>query len=39
MKGINTVGQAAGNVANIAKGNGTGSDCGTKDFFKRMIKF
>ena len=38
MKGINTVGQAAGNVANIAKG-GTGSDCGTKDFFKRMIKF
>lgn len=38
MKGINTVGQAAGNVANIAKG-GTGSDAGTKDFFKRMIKF
>ena len=38
MKGINTVGQAAGNVANIVKG-GTGSDCGTKDFFKRMIKF
>lgn len=38
MKGINTVGQAAGNVANIAK-SGTGSDCGTKDFFKRMIKF
>lgn len=38
MKGINTVGQAAGNVANVVKG-GTGSDCGTKDFFKRMIKF
>lgn len=38
MKGINTVGQAAGNVANAVKG-GTGSDCGTKDFFKRMIKF
>ena len=35
MKGINTVGQAAGNVV---KG-GTGSDCGTKDFFKRMCKF
>ena len=39
MKGINTVGQAAGNVANVVKPNGTGSDCGTKDFFKRMIKF
>lgn len=41
LKGINTVGQAAGNVANIAKGGtgGTGSDRGTKDFFKRMIKF
>lgn len=38
MKGINTVGQAAGNVANVVKG-GTGSDCGTKEFFKRMIKF
>lgn len=38
MKGINTVGQAAGNVANIAKG-GTGSDCGTKEFFKRIVKF
>ena len=38
MKVINTVGQAAGNVANAVKG-GTGSDCGTKDFFKRMIKF
>lgn len=38
MKGINTVGQAAGNVANVVKG-GTGSDAGTKDFFKRMIKF
>lgn len=39
MKGISTVGQTAGNVANIVKPNGTGSDCGTKDFFKRMIKF
>lgn len=38
LKSISTVGQAAGNVANIAKG-GTGSDCGTKDFFKRIIKF
>lgn len=38
MKGINAVGQAAGNVANVVK-SGTGSDCGTKDFFKRMIKF
>ncbi len=38
MKGINTVGQAAGNAINAVKG-GTGSDCGTKDFFKRMIKF
>lgn len=38
MKVINTVGQAAGNVANVVKG-GTGSDAGTKDFFKRMIKF
>lgn len=38
MKGLNTVGQAVGNVANVVKG-GTGSDCGTKDFFKRMVKF
>ena len=38
MKGINTVGQTAGNIVNTVKG-GTGSDCGTKDFFKRMIKF
>ena len=38
MKCFTTVGQAAGNVANVVKG-GTGSDCGTKDFFKRMIKF
>lgn len=32
---------AAANVVNSIKGNGngTGSDCGTKDFFKRMIKF
>ena len=39
LKGINTVGQAAGNIATVVKPNGTGSDCGTKDFFKRMIKF
>lgn len=39
MKGINTVGQAAGNVANVVKPNGTGSDSGTKEFFKRMCKF
>lgn len=39
MKGFNTVGQTAGNIANIVKPNGTGSDCGTKDFFKRMCKF
>ena len=38
MKFISTVVQAAGNAANVVKG-GTGSDCGTKDFFKRMIKF
>lgn len=38
MKGINTVGQAAGNVANTVKG-GTGSDCSTKDFFKRIVSF
>lgn len=37
MKGINTVGQAAGNVANSIKG--TGSDSDTKEFFKRMIRF
>lgn len=39
MKGFSTVGQTAGNIANIVKPNGTGSDCGTKDFFKRMCKF
>lgn len=37
MKGFSTVGQTAGNVANVVKP--TGSDAGTKDFFKRMIKF
>lgn len=41
-KGIETGIQAlnaGANVMNSVKGNGTGSDCGTKDFFKRMIKF
>ena len=37
MKGFTTVGQTAGNVANVVKP--TGSDAGTKDFFKRMVKF
>lgn len=42
MKGISTVGQTAGNIANVVKSNGTGltsSDCGTKDFFKRIVSF
>ena len=41
IKGINTgvnVANAGANVINSVK-TGTGSDCGTKDFFKRMIKF
>lgn len=40
-KGVNTIVNAANagaNVMNSIKG-GTGSDCGTKEFFKRMIKF
>ena len=48
LKGINAgvnVVNAGANLVNSAKpsvnvnANGTGSDCGTKDFFKRMIKF
>ncbi len=39
VKGFSTVGQVAGNVANVVKPKETGSDCGTKDFFKRMCKF
>ena len=47
MKGINTgvnVVNAGANLINSSKpgvnvNNNTGSDCGTKDFFKRMIKF
>ena len=48
LKGINAgvnVVNAGANLVNSTKpsvnvnGNGTGSDCGTKDFFKRMIKF
>ena len=46
LKGINAgvnVVNAGANLVNSAKPNvnvnGTGSDCGTKDFFKRMIKF
>ena len=47
MKGINTgvnVVNAGANLINSNKpgvnvNNNTGSDCGTKDFFKRMIKF
>lgn len=41
IKGFNTAANAANvgaNVVNSIKG-GTTSDCGTKDFFKRMIKF
>ena len=46
LKGINAgvnVVNAGANLVNSTKPsvnvNGTGSDCGTKDFFKRMIKF
>ena len=41
IKGFNTAANAANvgaNIVNSIKG-GTGSDCGTKEFFKRMIKF
>ena len=41
IKGFNTAANAANvgaNIVNAVKG-GTGSDCGTKEFFKRMIKF
>lgn len=41
IKGFNTAANAVNvgaNVVNLIKG-GTGSDCGTKEFFKRIIKF
>ena len=41
IKGVNTAANAVNtgaNVVNSIKG-GTGSDCGTKEFFKRIIKF
>lgn len=41
IKGFNTAANAANvgaNIVNAVKG-GTGSDCGTKEFFKRIIKF
>ena len=41
IKGFNTAANAANvgaNIVNAVKG-GTGSDAGTKEFFKRMIKF
>ena len=38
IKGVNTAANAGANVVNAVKG-GTGSDCGTKEFFKRIIKF
>ena len=41
IKGFNTAANAANvgaNIVNAVKG-GTTSDCGTKEFFKRMIKF
>ena len=37
LKGVNTGANAVNSVVNSIKG--TGSDCGTKEFFKRMIKF
>lgn len=40
FKGINTAVNAANVGANVVNSiKGTGSDCGTKEFFKRMIKF
>lgn len=41
IKGFNTAANVANvgaNIVNAVKG-GTGSDCGTKEFFKRIIKF
>ncbi|MEE1282241.1 MAG: hypothetical protein UHK60_08350 [Acutalibacteraceae bacterium] len=38
LKGINVGANAVNSVVNTVKG-GTGSDVGTKEFFKRMIKF
>lgn len=38
LKGVNAGANAANSVINTVK-NGTGSDLGTKEFFKRMIKF
>lgn len=38
IKGFNTAANTAANVVNSIKGS-TGSDCGTKEFFKRLIKF
>ncbi|MEE1281485.1 MAG: hypothetical protein UHK60_04410 [Acutalibacteraceae bacterium] len=38
FKGVNVGANAAGTVINAVKG-GTGSDAGTKEFFKRIIKF
>lgn len=43
LKGINAGVNVVNAGANLVKPgvnvNGTGSDCGTKDFFKRMVKF
>lgn len=38
LKGVNAGANAVNSVVNTVK-NGTGSDSGTKEFFKRMIKF
>ena len=38
IKGFNTAANAGANVVNAVKGS-TSSDCGTKEFFKRIIKF
>lgn len=38
LKGVNAGANAANSVINAVK-SGTGSDSGTKEFFKRMIKF
>lgn len=40
IKGFNTAANAVNVGANVANSiKGTGSDCGTKEFFKRIIKF
>ena len=40
IKGFNTAANAANVGANVVNSiKGTGSDCGTKEFFKRIIKF